>query len=103
MRNIAQALIVLTACLSASPVFAQAAPGASRPPAASVQQLQRDLDTMKQQLQQMQEQIRKQEELIQQLSAPPAPPPPVAAPSPEVEEQIKQKVREDVLREIQPQ
>jgi hypothetical protein len=108
MRNIAQALMIVTACLSASQVFAQAAPDPARPPGASVQQLQRDLETMKQQLQQMQEQIRKQEELIQQLSAPPAPPPPpvapapTAAPSPELEEQIRQKVRDDIMREIQP-
>jgi hypothetical protein len=102
MRNIAQALIVLTACLSASQVFAQGAPSPSGTTGVSAQQLQRDLETMKKQMEEMQEKIRKQEELLKQLTIQPAPPPPVAKPSPEVEEQIRQKVREDIMREIQP-
>jgi hypothetical protein len=102
MRNIAQALMVVTACLSASQVFAQGAPSPSGTTGVSAQQLQRDLETMKKQVEEMQEKIRKQEELLKQLTTQPAPPPPVAKPSPEVEEQIRQKVREDVLREIQP-
>ena len=57
---------------------------------------------MKKQLEDMQQRIRKQEEMIKQLSTQPTPPPPVAKPSPEVEEQIRQKVREDIMREIQP-
>ncbi len=103
MRGTAQALIVATMCLLSAHVCAQGAPGPSRTAAVSPQELQRDLDAMKQQLQQIQEQIRKQEELIKQLTTQPAAPPPMAQPSPEVEEQIKQKVREDILRELQPQ
>src|SRR5499426_2229035 len=102
MRNTAQALIVTTVCLFSSHAFAQGAPAPARAAAVTPQELQRDLETMKKQLEEMQEKIRKQEELLKQLTTQPAPPPPVAKPSPEVEEQIRQKVREDVLREIQP-
>jgi hypothetical protein len=102
MRNIAQALVVATVCLFSAHVFAQGVPGPSRPVAVSPQELQRDLEIMKKQLEDMQDKIRKQEELIKQLTTQPAPPPPVAKPSPEVEEQIRQKVREDIMREIQP-
>jgi hypothetical protein len=102
MRNTAQALVVATVCLFSSHVFAQGVPGSSRPAAVSPQELQRDLGIMKKQLEDMQEKIRKQEELIKQLTTQPTPPPPVAKPSPEVEEQIRQKVRDDIMRELQP-
>jgi predicted RNA-binding protein with PIN domain len=102
MRNIAQALMVVTACLSASQVFAQVAPSPSGTTGVSAEQLERDLETMKKQVEEMQEKIRKQEELLKQLTIQPPPPPPVAKPSPELEEQIRQKVRDDIMREIQP-
>jgi hypothetical protein len=102
MRTTAQVLVVATVCLVSSHVFAQGAPGPARPAAVSPQEMQRDLEIMKQQLEEMQQRIRKQEEMIKQLTTQPAPPPPVAKPSPEVEEQIRQKVREDIMREIQP-
>src|SRR4030095_8785457 len=102
MRSNTQALIGATPCLFSSSVCAQGAPGPALAAAVSPQELQRDLEIMKQQLEDMQQKIRKQEELIKQRPTQPAPPPPVAKPSPEVEEQIRQKVREDILREIQP-
>jgi hypothetical protein len=102
MRHTAQALVVAAVCLFSSHVCAQGAPSPSRPAAVSPQELQRDLEIMKKQLEDMQHKIRQQEELIKQLPTQPTPPPPVAKPSPEVEEQIRQKVREDIMREIQP-
>jgi hypothetical protein len=102
MRSTTQALIGATLCLFSSSVCAQGAPGPALAAAVSPQELQRDLEIMKQQLEDMQQKIRKQEELIKQLTTQPTPPPPVAKPSPEVEEQIRQKVREDIMREIQP-
>jgi Zinc-uptake complex component A periplasmic len=102
MRSTTQVLIGATLCLFSSSVFAQGAPGPALAAAVSPQVLQRDLEIMKQQLEDMQQKIRKQEELIKQLTTQPTPPPPVAQPSPEVEEQIRQKVREDIMREIQP-
>jgi hypothetical protein len=102
MRHIAQTLVVPIVCLTSSYVLAQGAPGPAPAAAVSPQELQRDLETMKKQLEEMQQKIRKQEEMIKQLSTQPTPPPPVAQPSPEVEEQIRQKVREDIMREIQP-
>jgi hypothetical protein len=102
MRNTIQALVVTATCLFSSHVVAQGAPGAALAAAVSPQELQCDLETMKKQLEEMQQKIRKREEMIKQLSTQPTPPPPVAKPSPEVEEQIRQKVREDIMREIQP-
>ena len=102
MRHITQALVVAMVCSVSSHVLAQGAPGSAVAAAVSPQELQRDLEIMKKQLDEMQQKIRKQEEMIKQLSTQPTPPPPVAKPSPEVEEQIRQKVREDIMREIQP-
>jgi hypothetical protein len=102
MRYIAQVLIVPIVCLVSSHVLAQGAPGPALAATVSPQELQRDLETMKKQLEEMQQKIRKQEDMIKQLSTQPTLPPAVAKPSPEVEEQIRQKVREDIMREIQP-
>jgi hypothetical protein len=102
MRSTTQALIGATLCLLSPHACTQAAPGPAPAAAVSPQELQRDLEIMKQQLEEMQQKIRKQEELIKQLSTQPTPPPPVAKPSPEVEEQIRQKVRDDIMRELQP-
>src|SRR5499427_432017 len=110
MRSMAQVLIVGTICLCSTPALAQETSGQTRPPDASVQQLRRDLEIMKEQMRQMQEKIQQQEEAIEKLSTPPAPPvaPPIAAPvsAPPAagdREQLKQEVREEVLRDIQPQ
>src|SRR5215831_20948789 len=58
----------------------------------------------------MQEKIQQQEEAIEKLSTPAAPPvaPPIAAPVPAPpvagdREQLKREVREEVMRDIQPQ
>jgi hypothetical protein len=102
MRTTVQALTVATVCLFSSHAMAQGAPGSALAVAVSPQELQRDLEKMKQQLEDMQEKIRRQEDLLKQLTTQPTPPPPVAKPSPEVEEQIRQKVRDDVMRELQP-
>ena len=109
MRSIAQVLIVGTVCLFSTQALAQGTPGQTRPPDASVQQLRRDLEIMKEQMRQMQEKIQQQEEAIEKLSTPPAPPvaPPIAAPvsAPPAagdREQLKQEVREEVMRDLQP-
>jgi hypothetical protein len=102
MRSTTQALIGATLCLLSSHALTAAAPGPAPAATVSPQELQRDLEKMKQQLEDMQQKIRKQEELIKQLTTQPTPPPPVAKPSPEVEEQIRQKVRDDIMRELQP-
>jgi hypothetical protein len=78
MRSTTQVLIGATLCLFSSSVFAQGAPGPALAAAVSPQVLQRDLEIMKQQLEDMQQKIRKQEELIKQLTTQPTPPPPVA-------------------------
>ncbi len=67
MRRIVPALIAVLICLSPSHVLTQTAPTSSRTRArdVSAQQLKRDLDAMKQQMQQMQEKILQQEQLIQ--------------------------------------
>src|SRR5215813_6904915 len=106
MRSIVPALIAATICLFPSAVLSQSAPPPSRPKArdVSAQQLKRDLDAMKQQMQQMQDKIQKQEELIQKLSSQAPPPPPAAAPAPMAagEEQFKREVKEEILRDIRP-
>jgi len=97
MRSTIQALVYGTVCLFSAHAFAQITPTA--------EQLQRELGIMKEQLRQMQEKIRQQEEAIEKLSTPPPPaPPPVPAPPAAGDrEQLKQEVREEVLRDIQPQ
>jgi hypothetical protein len=96
MRRTAKALTFVNVCLFAAQAFAQATPSPSP------QQLQRELDVMKQQMQDLMEKMRKQEELIKQLSTQPPPPPAAPAPTAVDEEEIRRKVREDVMREIQP-
>jgi len=57
-------------------------------------------------MRQMQDKIRQQEEAIEKLSTQEAPPAPTPAPAPPTagdREQLKQEVREEVLRDIQPQ
>ncbi len=102
MRSIAQALIVAIIFSFPAHVYAQTAPRSSRTLDAA-QQLRRELDAMKQQIQQMQDKILKQEELIQKLSSQ-ATPPPAAAPATTAagEEQLKKEVKEEVLRDIRP-
>src|SRR5262252_17286 len=109
MRSMAQVLIVGTKCLCSTPALAQETSRQTRPPDASVQQLRRGLEIMKEQMRQMQEKIQQQEEAIEKLSTPPAPPvaPPIAAPvsAPPAagdREQLKQEVREEVMRDLQP-
>src|SRR6266568_4065071 len=106
MRSIAQGLIVGMVCLFSTHAFAQGTSNPTRTPDAPAQQLRRDLEIMKQQMQQMQDKIRQQEEAIEKLSTPVAPPvvTPVPAPPPARDrEQLKQEVREEILRDIQPQ
>lgn len=102
MRSIAQALIVAIIFSFPAHVYAQTAPRPTRTPDAA-QQLRRELDAIKQQLQQMQDKILKQEELIQKLNSQAAPPP-TAAPATTAagEEQLKKEVKEEVLRDIRP-
>src|ERR671935_2381861 len=98
MRSTLQALICGTVCLFSAHAFAQVTPMA--------QQLQRELNIMKEQMRQMQEKIRQQEEAIEKLSTPAAPPAAQPVPAPPAagdREQLKQEVREEVLRDIQPQ
>ena len=102
MRSTTQALIIAIVFSFPAHGYAQTAPRSSRTPDAA-QQLRRELDALKQQMQQMQDKILKQEELIQKLSTP-APPPPAAAPTTAAagEEQLKREVKEEVLRDIRP-
>lgn len=102
MRSAAQAIIVASIFSFPLHVYAQTAPGPTRTPAAT-QQLRRELDAMKQQMQQMQDRILQQEELLQKLSLQAAPPP-TAAPATTVagEEQLKQQVKEEIMRDIRP-
>ena len=108
MRSIAQVLMVGTVCLCSTHVFAQGTPSPTRTPDASAQQLRRDLEIMKEQMRQMQDKIRQQEEAIEKLSTPAAAPlcrPPAPVPAPPAagdREQLKQEVREEVMRDIQP-
>src|SRR5215471_9456607 len=97
MRSTIQALVYGTVCLFSAHAFAQITPTA--------EELQRELGIMKEQLRQMQEKIRQQEEAIEKLSTqpPPAPPPVPTPPAAGDREQLKQEVREEVLRDIQPQ
>src|SRR5262249_18715793 len=106
MRSIAQVLIVGTVCLFSAHAFAQGTPSPTRTPEAPAQQLRRDLETMKEQMRQMEEKIRQQEEAIEKLTPPLAPPVAQPVPAPPAagdREQLKQDVREEVLRDIQPQ
>jgi hypothetical protein len=87
------------------PVLAQEAPRSVGASAISAQQLQRELEAMKEQMRQMQDRIQQQEERLRQLSAQP-PPPPVPAPATTVtrdQEQLKQQVKEEVLQALQPE
>src|SRR5256712_4534041 len=106
MRSIAQGLIVGTVCLFSAHAFAQGTPNPTRTPDAPAQQLRRDLEIMKQQMQQMQDKIRQQEDAIEKLSTPAAPPVVTPVPAPPAagdREQLKQEMREEILRDIQPQ
>src|SRR5262249_17224450 len=106
MRRIVPALIAVLICLSPSYVLTQTAPTSSRTRAreVSAQQLKRELDAMKQQMQQMQEKILKQEDLIQKLSSQSPPPSPASAPATTAagEEQFKREVKEEIMRDIRP-
>src|SRR5438094_1048691 len=104
MRCIAQVLIVGIVCLFSTFAFAQGTPSPTRTPDAAAQQLRRDLETMKEQMRQMQDKIRQQEDAIEKLSTPAAPPVPTvpAPPAARDREQLKQEVREEVLRDLQP-
>jgi len=75
----------------------------------TVQQLQQEMKAMKAQFEQMQQKLKQQDELIQKLSREKAAAPPVTTPAaaaaaatPASEEQLKQDVKDDVMREIQP-
>src|SRR5262249_38170852 len=106
MRRIVPALIAVLICLSPSYVLTQTAPTSSRTRAreVSAQQLKRELDAMKQQMQQMQEKILKQEDLIQKLSSQSPPPSPASASATTAagEEQFKREVKEEIMRDIRP-
>src|SRR5262245_43681059 len=105
MRSMAQVLIVGMVCLFSTLAFAQGTSGQTRTPDPSAQQLRRDLEIMKEQMRQMQEKIRQQEEAIDKLSTPAAPPAATPVPAPPAagdREQLKQEVREEVLRDTQP-
>jgi hypothetical protein len=107
MRSIAQGLIIGTVCLFSAHAFAQGTSSPTRTPDAPAQQLRRDLETMKEQMRQMQEKIQQQEEAIEKLSTPAAPPVPTPTPVPAPpttrdREQLKQEVREEVVRDLQP-
>src|SRR4030095_8497082 len=105
MRSISQVLIVGTVYLFSTQALAQGTPGQTRTPEAPAQQLRRDLETMKEQMRQMEEKIRQQEEAIEKLTPPPAPPVAQPVPAPPAagdREQLKQEVREEVLRDLQP-
>src|SRR6266446_7652513 len=105
MRSITQGLIVGTVCLFSAHAFAQGTSSPTRTPDAPAQQLRRDLEIMKQQMQQMQDKIRQQEEALEKLSTPAAPPVVTPVPAPPAagdREQLKQEVREEVLRDLQP-
>lgn len=77
------------------------------------EQLRRELDTVKEQLRRIEEQMRRQDELIRRLSGerpapPPAlvtpPPPPQPAVAPAVDRDIlRQSIREELARSVQPQ
>jgi hypothetical protein len=76
------------------------------------QQLRQELDTVKEQLRRVEEQMKRQEELIRRLSGerPAAPPPAVAAPpapptvAPAVDRDVlRESIREELARSIQPQ
>jgi hypothetical protein len=107
MRKTALALVFVMVLSFPSHVYTQTAKTArSRASSAdtSAQQLKRELDAMKQQMQQMQDKILKQEEVIQKLTAQPAPLAAAAPPAATAgEEQFKREVKEEVLRDIQPQ
>ena len=102
MRSIALALIVAIILSFPAHLSAQTAPRSSRAPD-SAQQLRRELDAMKQQMQQLQDKILKQEEVIQKLSAQATPPAGVAPTTPAAgEDQFKREVKEEILRDIRP-
>jgi hypothetical protein len=107
MRRIALALIFVIILLLPSHVYTQTAKTSRSRKAStdtSAQQLKRELDAMKQQMQQMQDKILKQEEVIQKLTAQPAAPAEPAPPAVAAgEEKFKREVKEEVLRDIQPQ
>ena len=72
----------------------------------SLEQLRREHDAMKRQLDQLQQQIKKQEVLIEKLSAerrtaPPAPPAKAETATTD-EERLKKEVTENIMRRIQP-
>src|SRR2546422_11570878 len=89
MRSIVQGLIVGTVCLFSTHAFAQGTSNPTRAPDAPAQQLRRDLEIMKQQMQQMQDKIRQQEDATEKVSTPAAPPAaaPVPAPPPRQRDQ----------------
>jgi len=72
----------------------------------SLEQLRREHDSMKRQLDQLQQQIKKQEVLIEKLSAErrtATPPPPAKAETAATdEERLKKEVTENIMRRIQP-
>lgn len=97
MQSTTRALFVGTVCLCTSYVYAQSVSSPPRVPETSVQQMRRELESMKEQMRQMQDRIRQQEEVLEKRSTQEVPP---ATPS--TREQLKQEVREEVLRDIQP-
>jgi hypothetical protein len=104
MRSTTQALVMSTVCLVSSYAWGQGVSSPARTPAASAQQLQRELDILKEQMRQMQDKIQQQEEALRKLAPPETPPAPAAGPPAAGErEQLKQEVRQEVLRDLQPQ
>jgi hypothetical protein len=103
MRPIARALVFILALLVPTQVYTQTARPVSPSQKTSAQQLRRELDAMKQQMQQLQDKLLKQDELIQKLTTQPPSPaavvPPIAGSG---EETLKREVKEEILRDIQP-
>ena len=78
-------------------------PGMGHAAEPSIEELKRDVQTMKRQMQQMQQMLDKQEHTIERLSAKPgAPATAAAAPEPPAQAELEDEVAERVARRLQP-
>jgi len=116
MRSVPLRRSVVCLALAAA-LSGQSGPARAQDPSAhepSAEEMQREMQALREQLQQLQQKMEKQERLIEQLSKPKAAPTPLpaaagaatpnaaAAATPQNEDQLEQKVTDNVLREIQP-